>query len=141
MISETKPADFHPRFSAVGIYLVHEGKILLLKYKTKYYGQWTIPSGKIEQGEDERDAAVRETFEETQVRLRPEELTYKYLAYARYPDNDFPWFVYTCELVDRPHIILSDEHSEYVWLTPTEALTIDLIGHEDWCIKKAFNLE
>ena len=141
LISETKPANFDSGIFAVGIYLVHDGKILLLKYKTKYGGQWTIPSGKTDFQEDKLDAVLREVREEAGILLHSEQVHYLYYAYVQYPKIDFLWFVYLATLTKKPPVHLSDEHSEYIWVTPQEALTMDLIEHEDWCIKKAFGLK
>lgn len=140
MLYFTRPKNFNSRFSAVGIYLVHDGKILCLKYSKKYDQAWTLPAGKVEPGEDEFDAAIRETFEETGVKLDKNKLTHLYTAYASYPDADFPWFVYRYDLLEMPEVILSDEHSDYVWVTPEDALKLKLIQHEDDCIKRAFNI-
>lgn len=140
MLSFKRPENFKPRFSAVGIYLVYDGKILFLKYTKKYNKAWTLPSGKVNPGEDEADAIIRETLEETGIILDKKRLLHLYTAFASYPDADFPWLVYRYDLTEEPEVILSDEHSDYVWVTTDEALKLKLILHEYECLKKAFNL-
>ena len=54
-----------------GIAIIYQGKILLVH---PINGSWTkpimgIPKGKIETGEDTLDAAIRETFEETGIKV------------------------------------------------------------------------
>ena len=52
--------------SAVGVIVVREGEVLLVKRRFEpYRGKWVIPSGFIEYDEDLREAAVREVQEET----------------------------------------------------------------------------
>jgi len=52
--------------NATLLYIIKDGKILLI-YKKRGFGagKWNGPGGKIEDGEDPMDAAVRETEEET----------------------------------------------------------------------------
>ncbi len=135
----TRPENFKPKFSAVGLYLMHDGKILFLKYTKKYDAAWTLPSGKVNVDETELDGVIRETFEETGVKLDKDKLIHLFIAHASYPDNDFDWFVYRYDIDEMPKILLSDEHSDYVWVTPEEALKLKLIAHEVDCLKKAFN--
>jgi len=141
MISETKPYDFDPKFPAIGIYLMHEGKFLLMKFATKHGRKWSSPSGKVAKGEDPMDAAIRETFEETGINIDPKHLVFLFDAYVQYADYAFEWYAYRYELSEKPDVVLSIEHDEYRWVTPQEALTFDLMQDEDWCIKKAFNLD
>lgn len=61
---------------AAGVAIIHEDQILLV-HPTG--GSWTrpimgIPKGGIEEGEDLMDAAIREVFEETGIRLSPPQL-------------------------------------------------------------------
>lgn len=55
---------------AVGILAVDEDGRLLLQ-RRRDTGQWAIPMGKMEIGETPAECAVRETFEETGVRVEP----------------------------------------------------------------------
>lgn len=56
---------------AAGILIRSNGKCLLCKRNTEgsLPGEWSIPAGKIEKGEKEIDAAVREFFEETGIEV------------------------------------------------------------------------
>jgi 8-oxo-dGTP diphosphatase len=51
----------------VGCIVVHESRILLVRGRR---GLWSTPGGHLEFGETLADAAARETFEETGVRVR-----------------------------------------------------------------------
>jgi 8-oxo-dGTP diphosphatase len=51
---------------AVGVLLLHEGKVLLVqRAKPPQVGRWTIPGGKVELGESLEAAVLRELEEET----------------------------------------------------------------------------
>ncbi|MCX7823427.1 MAG: NUDIX hydrolase [Syntrophobacterales bacterium] len=49
----------------VAVIVLERDKILLVKRKGSYEGMWCIPCGHVDWGEDIRDAAKREVFEET----------------------------------------------------------------------------
>ena len=56
---------------AAGILITSNGKCLLCKRNTEgsLPGEWSIPAGKIEKGEKEIDAALREFYEETGIEI------------------------------------------------------------------------
>ena len=59
----------------VGVLVVHEGKILLVRRTMMpERGKWSIPAGFIDHGEDPKEVAVREAYEETNLRVEIEKL-------------------------------------------------------------------
>lgn len=53
---------------SVGVICFRGDAVLLIKRGTApRKGEWSIPGGRIEAGESERDAALRELFEETRI--------------------------------------------------------------------------
>lgn len=62
--------------SAGGV-VIHENKVLLLK---KYFGDWVLPKGKIEDEETTAVTAIREVGEETGIKAK----IVKKIGYARY---------------------------------------------------------
>lgn len=55
---------------AAGIFIIREDKKLLICHPTNHAADfWSIPKGKIEAGETPLQAAIRETFEETNIDL------------------------------------------------------------------------
>ena len=59
---ETEPVD------CVGVICFRGEDVLLIQRGTPpRKGEWSIPGGRIEAGESERDAALRELFEETSI--------------------------------------------------------------------------
>jgi len=59
----------------VGAVVLHRGKVLLVRRAQEpCKGEWTFPGGLVELGETLREAAVRETYEETGLRIRAGEV-------------------------------------------------------------------
>jgi 8-oxo-dGTP diphosphatase len=61
-----------PHRIAAGALIVHEDRILLLRYRDPRGGTFLVaPGGGVLEHESVADAAVRETFEETGIRVAP----------------------------------------------------------------------
>jgi ADP-ribose pyrophosphatase YjhB (NUDIX family) len=59
----------------VGVLLVQEGKVLLVRrLMNPEKGKWSLPAGFLDRGEDPKETAVRETFEETNLHVAVDEL-------------------------------------------------------------------
>ena len=141
IISWNKPKDFNPKLSAVGIYIMYKNQILFLKYAKKYSGAWTLPAGKVDANENPKTTIMRETFEEAGLKINKNQLKFLYTAYVNYLNSVFLWNAFRYDLQEKPVIKLSDEHSEYIWVTPEEALKMNIIEHEHDCLKRTFNLK
>lgn len=96
---------------------------LLLKY---VYGHWGFVKGKIEKNEKEIDTAVRETQEETGITSDDlsfvpnfkETISYVYnKAGKRVPKQ----VIFFLAKTQQNYITLSDEHTDYAWLSYEEA--------------------
>ena len=60
---------------AAAVILEREGRILLVRRVNEpQQGKWSLPAGFIDAGEDPKEAAVREVYEETGLRVRVTEL-------------------------------------------------------------------
>ena len=78
---------------AAGIFLVNKDNQLLVCHPTNHKPTfWSIPKGKVEEGEYFIDAAIRETYEETNVKLTNckkiiglEPVTYKHKKKVLHP--------------------------------------------------------
>lgn len=83
-----------PIRKAVRCFLIKDGKVVVIKYKTgtkvNYYD---IPGGKIEDGEEIEQTAIREFFEETGMNITNPKL--KGIMYVEYPDRKFLFNVFT----------------------------------------------
>lgn len=59
----------------VGVHLYHEDKMFWIKRGTEpNKGRWTFPGGFLEQGETLQQAAARELYEETRIKVSPTDM-------------------------------------------------------------------
>ena len=65
--------DFQIRVTGV---LVENGAILLVKQRLSQNRAWSLPGGRLEQGETLEEGVCRELFEETGLKVRVERLLY-----------------------------------------------------------------
>ncbi len=107
-------------YFAVGTIIVYNRMILLLKRSDRdrmQPGEWGLPAGRIEEGETALQAAVRETFEETGYRAKPEEL--RYVQDARWDSEEeiVNFSIFRLELKKEIKVRLNPaEHSEFIWI-------------------------
>ena len=66
--------------------IILRGNRLLLSYETRT-GQWMLPGGGLEAGEDERECCIREVAEETGFLIRPTDCVLEIDEYY----EDFKW--------------------------------------------------
>ena len=101
------------------VFVLRDGKMLLLKRRGGLGdGVWYLPGGIVEPGEDPRDAAARETLEESGLHIGQPEL----LRVWNYPaqngiDATHASFAAICPEGD---IVLSYEHSAFRWMEPMD---------------------
>jgi len=64
------------RPTVYGVYIAvwHQEKLLVIK--NSYRKRFTLPCGRIKRGEDKAEAAVRELYEEVNIKLEKEQLTF-----------------------------------------------------------------
>jgi len=114
--------------ATVGGLVVHtDGDILLVRTE-KWSGKWGTPGGKIEYGETVEQAFVREVREEAGLSIRdPEILLVQDCVFSRefYRKKHF-LLVNLQGIADHKAVRLNYEASEFAWVTPTVALTMDL---------------
>jgi 8-oxo-dGTP pyrophosphatase MutT (NUDIX family) len=136
MVFETPPENFHPQFDIATCYLIYDEKVLYLKRtSTKIWAtMWGLPGGCVELGETPMIAMIREVFEETGMDISREKITPLGKVYVRDPKKDFNYHMFACILPSFPQKIAlsNDEHIDYLWITPENALKdLQLVPGED----------
>lgn len=82
----------------------------------EFKGMYEFPGGKIEQGEDARDALKREILEEMQARIEVD--SFFYHVHYEYDSFILEMDCFVCHLLD-DHITLL-EHNACQWIEPNE---------------------
>ena len=104
----------HPT-SIKGVVL-HRGRVLLLANER---GEWDLPGGRPDAGEDHRATLVREVREETGLDVAVGVLLDEHL-FEVLPQRFVRIVAYACALQGGSEITLSDEHLEMSWVSLAE---------------------
>lgn len=125
----------------VGCFLEYEGKFLLLYRQDgrPYPNTWGVPAGGVEEGETIREAMERELWEESGYRCRSDDLEFLQTLFIQFSDLDFIYHVFRLKL-GKPHSVKLSlaEHKDFKWVTPEEALSMDLIEDQGECTKLVY---
>lgn len=138
MIYKCIPKEFNPRFEIVSCYMECGGEILLLhRQDSKSEGnRWGVPAGKIDKGENEPEAMIREIKEETGQKVLPGKLEYLKKVYVKYPEYHFIYHMFRLRMDRKPSIKLDrKEHKDHQWIRPLKALELHLVRDLDKCIR------
>jgi len=144
MLYLDKPNVFRPEFEAVGCFLDYDGEFVLLhRNNNKSQGNtWGIPSGKVNKNEDLLSAMVRELFEETNIQLDHCQINFFTKTFVKYSDLDFVYYIFYSKLKCKPKIeIEPNEHNDYRWVSPKDALKLPLVQDLDECIKLYYSAQ
>lgn len=112
---------------AAGLIISDAEKNLLLLQRVIQHpdgGKWCVPGGAVEAGETPLEAAVRETFEETGLRIDAVNVfhvgTYTWEKW----EKDITFDLFAIGLANRPEAVecRPNEHTAYAWVSLSEAL-------------------
>ena len=112
-LGDNREQDKNPAFS--GVIIKCGKKVLLCKRRadipnTALPAYWSVPAGYVEDDEDIKAAAIRETLEETKIELQPAAV--KFLA--SWPAHGGGVFYdYVAELEEEIEPVIDEEHSEW----------------------------
>ena len=112
-----------------------DGKYLLIKRsKIKrglpnvYPYYWDIPGGSVEENELPREAALRETMEEVNQKIRIDKIIHEDSQFDASKDTVFTRLVYAGRILEERDIILDpEEHTDFVWISSLKDLESELI--------------
>lgn len=120
--------------------LNEEGKVLLTRRQDN--GQWCLPSGGLEAGESPAEAAAREVFEETGLRVRVKRLVGVYsdpnqlVVYAGVDKVQIVAIHFEAEAVGGT-LSLSDETTGFGYFSLEEMDGMDILGGHKLRVKDA----
>lgn len=135
--------QFKPRCDVATMYIEHNGQILLLHRQNHILegNKWGIPGGKVEKNETILQAAIREVKEETGLDISQQSIEALEPVYIEWPGNyHFVYYAFRTELVGDPSAVKINfkEHKGFTWVTPADALKMDLLLDEEPCIIKDY---
>ena len=112
-----------------------DGKYLLIKRsKIKrglpnvYPSYWDIPGGSVEENELPREAALREAMEEVNQKIWIDKIIHEDSQFDASKDTVFTRLVYAGRIMEQRDIILdSEEHTDFVWISPLEGIESDFV--------------
>ncbi len=143
MLFHKKPIDYITEMEVAACIIEHEWEVLLVQRckDTKFWGTWQEPGGKIDTGEDHESAMIREVFEETWIVLKVWETQKLFKQYFCFDDMNIAITFYHTTLIEKPNIILApNEHSDYKWVIPRDALKMNLIEDFDLVLKEIYDI-
>nr|WP_179725503.1 NUDIX domain-containing protein [Saccharopolyspora hordei] len=107
----------------VGAAIVHKGRLLAQRrsYPAPDAGRWELPGGRVEPGEDEPAAVVRECREELAVDVRPTGRIGTDVPLS----NGMLLRIHAAELVDPTAVPRAVEHHEVRWVAAEELADLD----------------
>lgn len=108
------------REKSCGCVIIENGKILLIKSNRK--GVWGFPKGHVENGETEKQTALREVKEETNLDVEitsDKRYTQKYMVYK---DTEKEVVYFIAKLINGDEKPQLEEIEEIKWMTYEEAM-------------------
>ncbi|MGE3757229.1 MAG: NUDIX domain-containing protein [Pseudobdellovibrionaceae bacterium] len=123
------------QIQTVAAVIVRNGKILYGKralWKKVAPGFWSPISGKIEVGESEEQAVVRECLEEIGVKVKP----IRKLGSLNTRDKHANIHFWLAEIISGEAKLIQDENSEIGWFTLEELSKLTPIFEEDFELLK-----
>ncbi|MBD7984460.1 NUDIX hydrolase [Sporosarcina sp. Sa2YVA2] len=108
------------RVDVVYVLIIREGKVLMVK--NKKYMNWTLPGGGVEKEETLKDAATREVWEETGLKVDLGRLLVVNEAYRQRENNHVLFFTFKGEVAEgEVGVRDTDGIMEASWLDIAEA--------------------
>ena len=93
-----------------------------------YPSYWDIPGGSVEENELPREAALRETMEEVNQKIRIDKIIHEDSQFDTSKNTVFTRLVYGARIIDQRDILLDpEEHTDFIWLSSLEDLEGELI--------------
>lgn len=120
--------------SVVAVIRNDEGKYLVLKRSEReiaYPGMYTFPGGKVEDNDTVEETLLKEAKEEANLDLKPGKILLKDKSFIRPDDQTVKVFSYLCEVENSDDIKISDDFTDYKWVSFEELNDISHVGIED----------
>jgi 8-oxo-dGTP pyrophosphatase MutT (NUDIX family) len=114
--------------------------LLVQRPKDTVHGwTWSEPWGKIDPDESSMNAMKREIFEETWLELEDKNIKFLFKKYMNLNATNVSIDFYSYPFSSKPKITINpSENCDYTWVTPNNALTMNLIEDFDIILKEIY---
>lgn len=120
-------------FTATKAFIVHGGKVLLLRESTEYKdgvhaGEFDVAGGRIKPGQRFDESLIREVHEETglSVEIGKPFFVNEWRPVVRGQQWQVVGIFFEC-FTDSDKVTLSQDHKEYIWINPEDHKKYDII--------------
>ena len=120
------------RIRVAGCFLEYNKRFLILHRRAdKTQGDtWGLPAGKVDPGETDKDAMLREIFEETGYEAKEDELKFLAEREWRFPEKTVEFVCFRILLKEPLKVEHNpDEHKEWRWVTAKECYEMKNLVH------------
>ena len=97
---------------------------------------WDIPGGSMEIGEKPEATVIREILEETNLKVRLNNLQFAYSNFTELPERQTIQLIYDADYISGEIKLNSKEHDKYLWVTLEDAKKMRLINFLDEYLNK-----
>lgn len=122
-------------FAATKAFIIYQGKVLLLRESSNYTdgsnaGKYDIVGGRVTPGERFDESLLREIREETglTVRIGRPFFVNEWRPVVRGEQWQIIGTFFEC-FADTDSVVLSEDHSEYVWIDPADFAQFPIISN------------
>lgn len=124
--------QFKSCFEVVTVYIEYNDQILLLhRQNNKSQGnRWGLPGGKVEKNETPLQAVIREAKEETGIDISNQTIEMLKSVFVEYDEkNHFIYHAFRTQMQADPGEVKINfnEHKGFTWVTPTDAIKMDML--------------
>ncbi len=113
------------------IYILNGTKVLMFKRSkdsSMFPSYWIGPGGHVDSDEDFLKAAVREVYEETGVKVTPNNIKLKAIAIHRRPNREETWILpIFLTNIDKYQDLIHSTEGNAEWIEKEELLKMDMI--------------
>jgi len=122
-------------FVATKAFIVHQGKVLVLRESSKYEdgvhaSRYDVPGGRMEPGQKFDESLWREVAEETGLDIQIGRVFFVNEAWpvVRGEQWQIVRMFFECE-ADTDEVRLSQDHDSYIWIDPADYQTVNVIDN------------
>ena len=117
-------------YAAVIVLFNENNEILIVKRSEaveSFTGYWCFPGGGADEGETAEECAIRETFEETSLKVKPDDLIYFYTL-TKNDDKEIYFFIANKW---KGEVEIDWESDEYQWIKASSLRDVKLLPTPD----------